>query len=459
MTLEKEWDQEFPKEPPLIQGATDLLMQNYKFLTIEETEEILYYQDGVYVSRGQKLIEKQTEAMYGNKLKNANIGEIIGHIKRRTYHKSEELDADINIINTKNGLYDIRKGILLKHDPNYLSINQKPIIFDKKAKPKLFGQFLKEVLYSREVRTAVEAMAYTFHRDCPIETLFMLFGKGSNGKTVYTKILTAMHGTDNVSYIPLSEMLGDRFALADLEGKDVNIDNELAGQTIKEASVLKRLTGGSRQKHRVQRKNQQAYNAMLHAKLFFNANRIPDSQDISDAFNRRVITISFPKTFEGEMEDKTLIDKLTNQEELSGIFNVLMSALRYILKTKQLYVNEKTIEEKRIKYERAVNPTKAFIEEAVYEDLEETCHIPKMLFYNAYVSYCKEYTLPYESYDLHCKNLKKDFGFKNRESKPTVDGKRIHCWKGINLIPKYDPKTTQLALTESCPPCPAWKAF
>src|SRR5688572_5797639 len=98
MDLEKEWDKEFPKEPPLIHCATDLLMQNYKFLTIEETEEIYYYQDGVYMPGGEKLVEKQTEAMYGNKLRIADIREIIGHLKRRTYCKYEELDVDNNII-------------------------------------------------------------------------------------------------------------------------------------------------------------------------------------------------------------------------------------------------------------------------------------------------------------------------------------------------------------------------
>jgi hypothetical protein len=44
-----------------------------------------------------------------------------------------------------------------------------------------------------------------------------------------------------------------------------------------------------------------------------------------------------------------------------------MNALRRIRKTKDIYVDEKTIEEKRIKYERTVNPIKTFIDEAVSE--------------------------------------------------------------------------------------------
>jgi P4 family phage/plasmid primase-like protien len=222
-------------------------------------------------------------------------------------------------------------------------------------------------MYSRNIRTGVEAMAYTFERDYTIEVIFMLHGLGANGRTVYTSTMTKLHGPDNGSNVPLSEMLGDRFALSDLENKDFNIDNELAGQTIREAAVLKRLTGGSRQRIRIQRKNQRAYDTIIHAKLFFNANKIPISADTSDAYNRRVIIISFPYRFEGDKADKFLISKLTTEDEISGIFNVLMNALRHIRKTKDIYVDEKTIEEKRIKYERTVNPIKTFIDEAVSE--------------------------------------------------------------------------------------------
>ena len=99
-----------------------------------------------------------------------------------------------------------------------------------------------------------------------------------------------------------SEMLGsnkDKFASSDLEGKDVNIDNELEGQIIKETATLKRLTGGSRQPVRIQRKNEQAFDTILWAKLIFNVNKMPNSADTSDAYNRRLIILAFPYRFEG----------------------------------------------------------------------------------------------------------------------------------------------------------------
>ena len=263
----------------------------HKFITIEESQEILYYDNGVYVPGAEVIIEKHAEKLYGYTLANKHLAEIKGHIMRKTYHKREEIDADINIINLKNGLYNIVDDKLSKHTPKYLSINQKPIAYNKYATPERFGKFLQEIFYPRDIRTAVDEMAYTFYRDYIVELIFVLYGLGVNGKTVFTSLLTSLHGTRNVSNVPLPAMLNNRFALADLENKDVNIDSELPYSTIKETSILKKLTSGSKQPIRIERKNQRAYDTGLYAKLFFNANRIPESMDMSDAYNRRMIII------------------------------------------------------------------------------------------------------------------------------------------------------------------------
>jgi putative DNA primase/helicase len=396
----------------------------------------LHYKDGVYVPGGQIIIAKEAENTYHFEINSSKVTEIKGHIMRLTYHAKEEFDADINIINLKNGLYNWKNDILKEHSPDYLSINQKSIVYDKKAKPRLFGKFLSEVLYSRDIRTAIDAMAYTFHRDYDIEVIFILYGVGANGKTVFTSLLTDLHGKNNVSNVPLPTILKNKFALSDLENKDLNIDNELPGYMISEAAVLKRLTGGSRQQVRIERKNQKAYDTTLYAKLFFNANKMPESEDMSDAYNRRVIIISFPNRFDGATEDKHLIAKLTTEREVSGIFNLLMVYLRHIQKTKELYVNEKTTEEKRAKYERAVSPIKAFLEEALAEgESTETDEEKKEDVYKAYELYCEKYSLPVEKFEMLSRILKGKFGFQDKRRE--VNDVKIAYWKHMRLAGEY----------------------
>lgn len=371
---------------------------------------------------------------------------------RKTYRKKEEIDANINTINLKNGLYDIDNDRLLNHTPAYLSINQKPIVYNKDAKPKRFGPFLKEVLYPVDTRTAVDAMAYTFHRDYIIEIIYILVGFGANGKSVLMKLLTAMNGAKNTSNVSLTAMIKNDFAISDLEHKDVNIDTELSSQTITETAVLKRLTGGSKQPQRIERKHVRAYDTTLYAKLFFNANKVPKSPDDSDAYHRRVVTISFPNTFDGKTADKDLIFKLTDEKEISGIFNILMKALRRIRKNRDVYVNETTIEEKRVKYERAVNPIKSFLDEVIDKEKMEEDENPfkgymvkKEDLYFVYEKYCKRYTLPLDKYDSFCKTIKKHF----QDARIWEDSRRkrkIAYWLNMRLVPDYAPINPQKTL-------------
>ena len=89
-------------------------------MTIQEIDEIWYYKEGVYVPGGEIIIAKEAEQTYHFEINSRKITEIKGHIMRLTYHSREEFDADINIINLKNGLYDWKNNILKNHSPRYL---------------------------------------------------------------------------------------------------------------------------------------------------------------------------------------------------------------------------------------------------------------------------------------------------------------------------------------------------
>jgi putative DNA primase/helicase len=417
-------------EPGIIEEASETILNIYRFLTIEESKDILFYHNGVYAPGGEVLIEKECEHLFGYSLSNKHLAEIKGHVMRSTYHKHAEIDADINIINMKNGLYDIITGEFKEHTPEYLSVNQKPIKYDPKSKPKLFREYLQQVLYPTEIRTAVELIAYTFCRDNKYEIITILFGYGANGKSVFTGLLTALHGAKNVSNVPLSLMIKNTFALSDLENRDVNIDTELSSATIEDSTILKKLTG--KQPVRIERKHQRAYDTILHAKLFFSANRIPQTTDDSDAYYRRNIVISFPNRFEGDTADPDLLAKLTTDEEISGIFNVLMDALRDILlKNNGIFINEKTIRERRRKYEMAANPIGSFIEHVVARDSIESDKTPKDEFYQAYQGYCRQNKLVVESKENFGKILKKKYHYQDGRE---ASGERRTIWKGVRLV-------------------------
>jgi putative DNA primase/helicase len=402
-------------------------------VTLESTKEIFYYDKGVYKQDGEIIIEKELEKEYEYKLKIAIISEVKGHIRRNTFVKTDEFDKNHNIINLKNGLYYIKENKLEPHNPNYYSLNQKSFEYNSNAKPQLLGKFLSEVLYPTDIRTAVELMAYTFVRDNPYELLCILLGNGSNGKNVFTGILTCLHGSKNVSNFSLKSLIKNRFALSDLENKDVNIDTELSTEIITDISILKKLTG--KQPIRIERKNKDAYDTLLHAKLFFSANKIPSILDDSDARFRREIYLSFPYQYEeGRNADPRLLEKLTTDEELAGIFNILIIALRNIQRNDRIYLNRKSIQERREKHELLKDPISAFIKIAVSEDSISSECVTKDDFYNVYIKFCKFRNLPIQSKEEFGKILKRFHNIEEgRESKNGKNGKRNTVWKGIKL--------------------------
>jgi putative DNA primase/helicase len=187
-------------------------------------------------------------------------------------------------------------------------------------------------------------------------------GFGWNGKTIMTKVMTRLHGRENVSHVPLNDITKDMFALVGLERKDLNIDNEPSGGVIKNSAILKKLTG--QEDIRVRDLYTKAHDAKLHAKLWFSTNDIPDIPDESIGRFRREVVIMFPYTFKPnpdpnnpmeKLEDPELEEKLTTDEELSGIFNMLMDELHDILykQNKRVYIDMQDIEARKKHREEA----------------------------------------------------------------------------------------------------------
>ncbi|HEX5186961.1 MAG TPA: hypothetical protein VFV86_08735, partial [Nitrososphaeraceae archaeon] len=112
----------------LIKEGTEFVRAKYRFATIEESKDILFYDSnkGVYVYSGDIIIEKELHKKYGYQLKTADITEIKNYVIRGTYMKRESFDADLDIINFDNGLYNMKSGEFTQHTPDYYSLNQKP---------------------------------------------------------------------------------------------------------------------------------------------------------------------------------------------------------------------------------------------------------------------------------------------------------------------------------------------
>jgi Poxvirus D5 protein-like len=138
----------------------------------------------------------------------------------------------------------------------------------------------------------------------------------------------------------------------------------------------------------------------------------------TDAHYRREIPLTFPNQF-AEQEEKTidghvlvykadpeLLNKIVNdEEEMSGIFNLLMNSLEIIDEHKEIYVKT-TISERRAKAELIKDPVSAFVDKCCVPSSDT--HTLKDEVYQKFVKFCNTNTLQIPSYD----SLAKDLGTK-----------------------------------------------
>lgn len=243
--------------------------------------------------------------------------------------------------------------------------------------------------------------------------------------------MSNLHGKKNVSNVSLKSLVKERFALVDLVNKDINLDTELASTSINDMSTLKKLTGT--QPLRVEQKGQPAYDVEIYAKQIFNANELPTTSDNSDSHYRREIILSFPNQFEGENEDPNLLNKfITNKEEISGIFNLVVNSMRTIVNRNKIHVHASTISQRRAKAKLIQDPIGAFLEEALAKEPAKDDYETSEDMHDAFERFCQHHTLLGPGFDKFSEDTRNKYGV--NKGRKMIDGKKKTIWQGCKLV-------------------------
>jgi D5 N terminal like len=118
----------------VITWLTEIIMNNYIFKTMRDTEEIYYYEknNGLYVLDGSRLIQESCQLLYP-KISTHEVHEVVNQINRRTGVDRSKFDSNIDIINLENGLLNIHTLEFREHSPNEFSLVQLPLVYNPKA--------------------------------------------------------------------------------------------------------------------------------------------------------------------------------------------------------------------------------------------------------------------------------------------------------------------------------------
>ena len=327
-------------------------------------------------------------------------------------------------VNLLNGTLVISRSTgtsLIRHSPKLFFTYCLPFPYLPKTKAPKFQKFLDEVLPDKGAQNALlEFFASCFisnTSDFKIEKALFLKGTGSNGKSVVHDIFRATLGKHNVSSVSLELLSKNNFSLPLIDGKLLNFASEIG--TKFESTVFKALV--SQEGVTVDRKNEKMYEMERHPRLAFNCNELPTSQDRTPAVIRRMLIIPFDVTIGEANRDPRLAETII-QEELTGVFNLIMDGLIRLHRNKAFSKSE-LIDGALVDYKKSMNTVHAFCEMKGLIPDSNSWYGLEDFYLKEYVDFCsKEQLKPVNSFDF--KKLFEAEGFEKGRSNAGVNGGR-----------------------------------
>ena len=411
------------------------LNEKFDFLTMRETGDVYIKNSSMYKPKGKSIIKEKTETILPYDITGGGRkkSDVIDSIKDSTYIDAENFHEDPRYINLENGVYDIEENEFIDEDRGFIFRHEIPVKYDAEADCPKIKEFLRDVVREEDLPVVQELIGFSLYRDYFIQKAFMLLGGGSNGKSTFLNLLEQFLGAKNVANPSIHDLLQTRFSKIDLYTKLANINGDLDPDSLRHTGTFKRLTGGDT--IRGEKKGvQDCIYFKNYAKLIYAANELPNTKDDTDAFFRRWIILEFPYKFtpyenDGNKDiEKGLLDKLTTEEELSGLFNWAVKGLNRLLENKEFTKTPGTQDIKK-RWLMKSDSLNAFVQ--FYTEPDNEIIISKDEFMKVYMRFCDEVQLPAKS--------KMKVGRELGELAPVrtvrrrIDGVKKNCWQGIRF--------------------------
>lgn len=386
--------------------------------------ECYQYRDGVYVESSSSIRNTIKDMIACDNLINqTKIMETYRLIidDTRIQRSALELNSYKNLINFKNGVWDIENKKLIPHDSKYLQTIQIPHEvgeYKPFTETRLYKFFRKTKLPKEDVKMILRYIAYCMTTDYGLKTFMVLVGQSNTGKSVLIRFVESLVGRQNTSALSMHE-LNMRFYPAQLYGKLLNSCADNKTLPLSSIENLKKITGGDQIMH--EKKGKEPFFFVSFAKLLFSFNQLPlQLEEKSNAFYKRMRVLFMNNEL---FLNNEYVDDLCSDESIEEVIPYLLSLLplKEIPRTK---MSDSCVEALR----QDSDSIHAFIKSEC--ELGEDLYISKDVLFQAYADFCV--TNGRESH-------KKQGFMRAMRSNGFIeirDKDRKYCWKGIGLKKK-----------------------
>lgn len=403
------------------------------------TDEGVYRQDKGEVRRVLKLIVDELADITlgehgGDPPKNSKISaidrEVRYHLLATNTYSDYPFDRAHWMIPVANGVVRIdpesRSVDLVPHSPDHLFTYRLPITYDPDADPSALLEVFEAWVGEEHAACLVQLPAVAFLQQWvgALKIAYLFEGPHDAGKSTYCELLYALFGRGAYSEVSLQALTFNRFAAAGLEGKLINISDDLEAIPMNSLGTFIQLTGSVF--HSVERKGQDSYETVLTAPHIFTCNRPPQlKKDIDNqAFWSRWVYLIWPNRFERDNDFKR---RLFTADNMSACLNLVVGEILAYLNDRT-HLKRMAPEEVQTLWVQATDEVFRFVSE--HFDRAPDSWIPKDRVYEAYVRFCDREQVtarPKNSLSVALSRLRITGSYRT----DPATRKRVHVYSGI----------------------------
>jgi len=408
-------------------------------LAMTATETDIYRFDGqIYRNDGDRKIDLNLCRVAKDHVLGKNVQEVIRRVKNELLEDPVVFDCNPYLLGVRNGVVDLQTGEFRDYRPEDRITYQIDVTYDPAARCPRYVQFLEEIQPNVTDRlTLVDWYPATAIRK-PLPYVLFLLGLGRNGKGIYERLMKRFFGASAFRDMALSEVTKNNFAAGNFYKKLGWIATEQSGK--KKATIgtdfIKLVTGfGSID---ADRKNLSRIQFEAYFQTIVDTNAMPKIEDTSIGWMERFCKQDLPYVFVSNPDPKNplekkkdphLFSKLTTDEELSGILNLLIWRAKETCETEA--ITKRPASELFNEYSQQSASVSTFCDQFLeYEEGLTEPNTPTSDIYDAYKKWCSYLVGEVVDEGYFGRYLKRFCNNRN-PSRPRRGGKRFTAYPGL----------------------------
>lgn len=276
-------------------------------------DEKIIHGDDVTEEEAREFFQKYYKKTRGTQAKK----NIMNELMHRRPATPDDFDRDDMLINVANGYIDLTSRELYKHDINKIFSQITNTDYTEKMQPAVWLDFLNDIFAGDQevIRYIQKALGYSLTGSTREQIMFILFGKGRNGKSIFVEVISEILGdysnnmqakslmvkkNDNVN-TDIARLSKARFVTSSEPNEGFRFDEGL----------IKQLTGGDKVTARFLYAEEFEYTPKF--KIWVSTNHKPIIRGTDDGIWRRLVLIPFDVQIPEEKVDKDLKFKLLRE--------------------------------------------------------------------------------------------------------------------------------------------------